>query len=796
MTETTSIPAFCAQCRSRCGCVAHVEDGRLTGISPLPEHPSGAKLCPKGRAAPEQVYHPDRLTRPLRRLSPKGESPARWQAISWDEALDEIAGQLRRIRDEHGAEQVAFSVTTPSGTQLSDGIAWIERFIRAFGSPNTIYSTEICNWHKDEAAKFTNGAGIGIPDFANTDCILLWGNNPANTWLARAGEIQKGLKRGARMIVADPRPTTFATRADCWLQVRPGTDQVLALGLAYLLVRDGRFDTGFMRDWSNGPMLLHGTEDRFLRQSDLVGGGSDAILFGRAANGALLRYDVEKGEWLDDPSGLLLESEGVVETGQGPVGCRSAFVHFRDLLARHDPAHVAAVTGVPVEKLELAATILGDSASVAWHTWNGVGQSRSATQTDRALSLLHAMTGSLGIPGGNVAPGIARFNDISGPELLSAAQRAKALGLDERPLGPPANAWVTGRDVYRAILGQGPYPVRALFSFGGNLLAAQPDTDLARKALSALAFHVHTDFFLNPTAEHADIVLPVATAWEREGLSKGFDNSLEGQRLVQLRRAVVSPVGEARSDIDIVLQLAGRLGMSADFFDGDVDRGHDHVLAPAGLTVAELRRNPGGIAVEGEVAYRTFAALDEAGRAAGFNTPTRRLEVWSEPLQQHVEAGLPWPQELPDTPETGLPLTLGCAKTVAFCHSQHRNLPSLRRLMPDPVLEISTRAAGQRGIADRDWVRVTTATGSFVARARVSSRLLDETVFAQHGWWVPDSAGQSYGGGAAGAMGANMNQAVSTEHCDPVSGSIPLRSSPCEVVRLSGDHASAAAGAV
>ncbi len=123
MTDTKRIPAFCAQCRSRCGCTAVVEDGRLTGIEPLPDHPTGAKLCPKGRAAPEQVYHADRLTHPMRRTTPKGAGRTEWERISWDTALDEIARRMGEISRDHGAEQVAFGVTTPSGTHISDGIA-------------------------------------------------------------------------------------------------------------------------------------------------------------------------------------------------------------------------------------------------------------------------------------------------------------------------------------------------------------------------------------------------------------------------------------------------------------------------------------------------------------------------------------------------------------------------------------------------------------------------------------------------------------------------------------------------
>ena len=262
MVAETRTPAFCTQCRSRCGCLAVVRDRRLVAIEPLPSHPSGAKLCPKGKAAPELVHHPDRLTRPLRRTAPKDAADPGWRAISWDEALDEIAARMRRLRDEQGPEQVAFSVTTPSGTHISDSISWIERLIRAYGSPNTIYGTEICNWHKDFATRLTFGQDIGTPDFAHTDCVLLWGNNPATTWLARAGEIGKARQRGARMIVVDPRPTVFARRADCWLRVAPGTDQALALGLAHLLIESGGIDRRFLADWSNGPLLLHADTGR------------------------------------------------------------------------------------------------------------------------------------------------------------------------------------------------------------------------------------------------------------------------------------------------------------------------------------------------------------------------------------------------------------------------------------------------------------------------------------------------------------------------------------------------------
>ena len=163
--------------------------GRLVALEPDPSHPTGQALCGKGRAAPELVHHEERLLYPLRRLSPKGDPEPRWERIGWDEALDTIAGQMTRIAAESGPESVAFALTTPSGTAISDSLQWIERLLRAFGSSNNCYGTEICNWHKDHATEYTYGVGIGRPDLDQAGCILLWGHNPNTSWLAQAQRV-------------------------------------------------------------------------------------------------------------------------------------------------------------------------------------------------------------------------------------------------------------------------------------------------------------------------------------------------------------------------------------------------------------------------------------------------------------------------------------------------------------------------------------------------------------------------------------------------------------------------------
>lgn len=720
MSAEQRIAAYCAQCRSRCGCTAIVEDGRLKTIEPLPEHPTGKAICPKGRASGELVNHPDRLTTPLRRISPKGETPARWEPVGWDEALNEIATRMGAIRDKYGPEQVAFSVTTPSGTHISDSIAWIERFIRAYGSPNTIYSTEICNWHKDHAAQFTYGHGIGTPDFANTDCALIWGHNPATTWLARSGEIREARGRGMKTVVVEPRRTLYAKRADVWLRLRPGTDQALALGLIHLLLESRTFDAGFVHRWTNAACLV-GADGQLKRDGDELRRADDMF-----ADGTVLS-------------------------------------ELRKLAAEWTPERTEEVTGVPRERLHDAVRVLSESASVAYYCWNGVGQSVSATQTDRAISILYSLLGHYGSDGGNVPGAAVRFNDISGRDLVTDEQRAKTLGLPDRPLGPGREGWVTARDVYRAILDGEPYPVRMLVSFGGNLLSAQPDTALAREARSRLDFHVHADFFLNDSAQFADIILPAATSWEREGLHTGFDVSLAGLNHVQLRQAVVPPLGESRSDTDIVLGLSERLGMGAQMFGCNRDAGWRHVLAPSGVSLDDLRANPAGMTAAGNAPVRAY-------ERDGFPTPSGLIEIWSETLAAHGQDPLPVLRTSREAMDARFPLRLGCAKTVAYCHSQGRNIPALRGLTPDPLLEMAPETASPRGIDTGDWVEVMTERGSFAARAKLVEDHMPGAVFAQHGW-IGEHAG----------LTTNMNTVISTDASDPVSGSIPLRCSFCEI---------------
>jgi anaerobic selenocysteine-containing dehydrogenase len=186
-TGTRKVRGHCGLCIARCGTVATVEGGRFTRLDPDPSHPTGQAICAKGRAAPELVYHKDRLTRPLRRTRPKGDADPGWVPISWDEALDRTAAAMRDIAARHGPHAVAFSQSSPSTTAIGDSAGFVRRLMHAFGTPNLVWPLDLCGWSRGFATRFvfgvasvgTGSAGGAMADIARSGCLILWGYNPS-----------------------------------------------------------------------------------------------------------------------------------------------------------------------------------------------------------------------------------------------------------------------------------------------------------------------------------------------------------------------------------------------------------------------------------------------------------------------------------------------------------------------------------------------------------------------------------------------------------------------------------------
>ena len=245
------LKSVCRSCHGGCGALLHVRDGRLIRVegdrnSPL----NHGRLCPIGTVTLDLVYHPDRLTFPMRRQGPRGSGT--WKRISWDEALDEIAEKLLAIRTTFGAEAIALGTGTGR-----HHIRWVSRFGHALGTPNWCEPGFAQCFHPRVNTCIQTFGDFPVSDYTGGTppaVIMFWGHNPLNS--GPDGEtrfnVREALDHNPKIIVIDPRQTELAQRADVWLQVRPGMDDALALSILNVIIAEKLYDAPFIERWTHG----------------------------------------------------------------------------------------------------------------------------------------------------------------------------------------------------------------------------------------------------------------------------------------------------------------------------------------------------------------------------------------------------------------------------------------------------------------------------------------------------------------------------------------------------------------
>lgn len=748
---------FCTLCRSRCGAIFVTENGRLREVIPDPQHPTGGALCAKGRAAPEILADRDRLTRPLRRTRPKSDDDAGWEPVEWDEALDDIARRLTDIRDQHGPDAMLFTSTTPSGTAIGDSFEWIEAFIRAYGSANFVAAIEICNFQKDFGQALTTGGSLGTPDYSNADAIVLWGHNPARTWLAASSQISS---RGADvpLVVIDPQNQGSGRNADIWLGLRPGSDAALALGGIRHLLTTESFDPDFVTSWTDAALLVNGQTGEKLTPRE-IGIEADGFV-AMTADGPLLVDTTQPPRAGLEP---LLYFSGKVKG----VACDTALVLLKQSSEIWTVAATAEATGLAAADIRRFYALLSSKAHIALGHWSGLSQSAQASQTVRAIGCLFALRGDVDRAGSNrwfAAPPLRPF---------IAKPIAAPLGADRIPLGPPRYGYVTMRDALEAIETGYPYRPQGLFSFGTNPAASYPNWERSAAALASLDFRVHCDVRMTPMAESADYILPVTLPWEHASLRPGFELNETSALHVQYRPPVVKPSGDQRPDYEILRAIAQRLGFEDPLWHGSIEQAWDLRLAPSGVDLAMLKDQPSGITLPIAQAECGYATVDADGRAKGFATPSRRVEFHSGRLAAIGQPALPaWTRPPSDV---AFPLILTTAKRGVFTQSSLRYVPSLARRAPAPEVAMSFVSAGQAGLVAGDWCRIILATGSVVMKVRVDAELADDVLVGEHGWWRQADAGDALNDAA------NLNAILRNGGDDPVSGAPELRRIACRI---------------
>jgi formate dehydrogenase major subunit len=497
-----SVDALCPYCGVGCQVTYHVRGNRVAWADGRDGPANASRLCVKGRYGFDYVVHPQRLTRPLVRrdgvakdaavLVEPGRFADVFREVGWDEALDRAARGLRLLRDTHGPAALA---GFGSAKGSNEEAYLFQKLVRTgFRSNNVDHCTRLC--HASSVAALLEGIGSAavsnpVRDVAHADFIFVIGANPAANHPVAATWIKNAARRGATLVVADPRRNDLARHADVWLGFAPDTDVALLQALLHVIVHEG---------FANGDFVRERTCD---------------------------------------------------------------FDHLAASVAHTTPEAMAPVCGIDAATLRDVARRYA-TAKAAMILWGmGISQHVHGTDNARCLIALALVTGQIGRPGTGLHP-LRGQNNVQGasdagliPMFLPDYRRtgdAAAHAWFERfwdaPLDPRPGLTVV--EITEAIHAG---TIRGMYVMGENPAMSDPDAAHARAALARLEHLVVQEIFPTETAGFADVILPATSYFEKTGTYTNTD------RTVQLGRRVLDPPGDARADLWIIAEIAGRLGL-------------------------------------------------------------------------------------------------------------------------------------------------------------------------------------------------------------------------------------------
>lgn len=791
-------------CHGGCGVLAHIKDGKLVKLEGDPDHPwNQGRLCARALAMTQYVEHPERLRRPLKRVGRRGEG--HWEEISWEEAFGLVEKKMKAIREDYGPESVIFSMGT--GRDIGP---WICMLAYAFGSPNVMFalSGNACYTPRFAALDTVQGdycvfdAGQWFPDryddprFEVPACMIVWGYNiPATCPDNLFGHwIIDLMKRGTEIISIDPRLSWFASRAKYWLRLRPGTDAALAMGLLNVIINEGLYDHGFLEKWTNAAHLIRRDTGKLLRESDLEKGGSgeNFVAWNDAASQAAV-WDVEQVEYKTPDVKPVLSGDCEVRLADGnSVVCHTVWDAFHTEVDRYPLDKVEAITGVPAEDIAQAARFYARSKPASIHWGVPIDMTPGVTPLCQAIASLWALTGNLDMPGGNV---FSRFAFDAVAYALPGAEgviKLKNKEQDKPRIGAdrygPFNKFIwrcqTDLALEQMFTGE-PYPIKGLWIQTCNLLGGIGlDPKRWREALKKLDLVVAVDLFMNSTTQYADIVLPAASFLEKDGVRSWW------VPLQSINKAIT--VDECRPDVEINFELARRF--DPNFKWKTIRELFDDIIKPSGLTFEELQQKGWAFPPEGDPScpyHRHEKGLLRADGNPGFQTPTGRFELYStlredwglEPLPHHEEPPFT-PVSRPDLAKD-YPLILSTGRrSPAFFHAEHRMIPWLRQIDPDPVVEIHPDTAAERGIGNGEWVWVENWMGRAKFKAKVTLVVPPWMVMAAHGWWFPERPGGEPT--LYGVWESNINQLIPMNAQGKDGLGAPIKHLLCKIYKVDG----------
>ncbi|MBN1146262.1 MAG: molybdopterin-dependent oxidoreductase [Anaerolineales bacterium] len=704
-------------CGGRCVLIAHVRDGVITRLDTddRPDSLAAPQLraCVRGRAYLRRQYHPGRLQYPMKRVGGRGEG--KFARISWDEALDTVAGQMRRVKETYGNSALFVPYGTGSYNQVN-GSHTTRRLMNLYGGCLGFYNnySSAASTIATPTVYGTLQTGNQRQDWLNARYILMWGWNPAEMRDGTNSDffIKLARKNGAKVVCIDPRHSlSAASLADEWIPIRPGTDVAMMSAMAYVMLTEKLYDADFV--------AAHCV-------------GFDATQMPPGAQGAESYSDY-----------ILGRRDGIPKT---PEWAEPITAVPRQVIARLAREYAAARPGVLYQGLGIQRRAYGE-------------------QVVRAGCVLAAITGNVGVPGG--------WASGRGLQAPDGGPLWTVFPVGENPVKASIPVFLWTEAVLRGkemtaesdgLIGAQRLDndIKLIYAVATNVLINQ-HANINRSAQilrdeSLVEFIVVQDNFLTPSARFADILLPACTQFETWGVEDGWTFGDE----VILMPKLVEPLGESQSDYRICADLAERLGIGQAYTEGRDERAwvewcldrFRQARFPGLPTLDEFLESNIGVyanpVTRPAVAFADFRADPQAHP---LDTPSGKIEIFSKRLQDMDNPEIPavpkyiqeW--ESPFGPEAEkYPLQVIGHHSLQRVHSTHDNNDWLGEAFPQRVF-INPIDARARGIQDGNLVKVYNQRGALTLPCRLTERILPGVVDVPQGaWWAPDESGIDRGG--------------------------------------------------
>jgi len=702
-------------CGGRCPIKFHVKDGKIIRIDgdDLVDEENQLRTCVKCRALRQHIYHPERLMYPLKRVGPKGEG--KFERISWDEALDEIAEKIKYTIENYGNEAIFLTFSGGYIAALHNAVPAMVRLFTHLGGYSSHHgnvSSEGCVW----ATQSTYGSpfvGHSRDDMLNSKLIILWGWDPArmNSGTDAMYNLVKAHEKGAKVISINPRYSdTDVAVADKWIPIIPGTDVAMMAAMANVIIKENLQDQAFLDKYTFG----------FDKFREYVMGQEDGI--------------EKTPEWAEK------------------------------------------ICHVPAETIRELAREYATTKPAALMDCEGPARSAIGGQFNRCAMTLCAMTGNVGISGGSAGGGLMgtpvgnmyRSARIPPPGKLTMEIGAKdsSLNLKDRLVKA-----VHTCKIFDAIMkgknGGYPFDVKFAWFVNNNFLNQLGNINKSVNALKDLDYMVISELFMTPTAKFADIILPVTSTAERNDLTRPWPS---GPYYTFTNKAI-EPLGECKSDLVIAEELAKKLELK-DFIKYSDDNRILKTLLKLTLDTRKLIRDfnkfkqDGIFRVKLEEPIIAFQEQIENPEDFPFNTPSGKIEIFSQRLANINDPNCPpipkyigsWEDRF-DPLIKKYPLQLISPHPKARVHSTLYLVEWLREIDPNRVW-INPTDAKSKGINNGDMVHVFNDRGKLMIPAWVTERIMPGVVCIFEGaWYDPDEHGIDRGG----SVNVLTNDAYSSE---------------------------------